>query len=208
MSAAKVEETPTKGVKSEFDDMSLEGNDDTPGAPATPSKTPKRGRKKADGGADGETPTKKKRATPAKATGGKSLKVGARPMPTSWDNASPEDRMMLRMKDEEGKGWAEIREAWNAMTGESVGGSTLSGRYGRIKANFVVFRKEDEAHLLKAKKEIEDKFETDKWHRIADAIEGAGGNKYPPAAVQKKFKELQKNGGATETGVKDESDEA
>ena len=51
--------------------------------------------------------------------------------------------MMLRMKDDEGKGWAEIREAWTAMTGEKTGGSTLSGRYGRIKANFVTFDKED-----------------------------------------------------------------
>lgn len=109
----------------------------------TPSKTPqKRGRKKVDGDADTETPTKKKR-TPAKAGGEKGAKAGSRPMPTSYDNASEEDKMMLRMKDDEGKGWNEIREAWNAMTGETVGKSTLSGRYGRIKANFVVFRKED-----------------------------------------------------------------
>ena len=47
------------------------------------------------------------------------------------------------MKDGEGKGWAEIREAWEAMTGDKVGGSTLSGRYARIKANFVIFKKED-----------------------------------------------------------------
>jgi len=51
--------------------------------------------------------------------------------------------MMLHMKDVEGKGWAEIREAWEAMTGVKMGGSTLSGRYARIKANFVTFKKED-----------------------------------------------------------------
>ena len=50
--------------------------------------------------------------------------------------------MLLRMKDE-GKPWAEIREAWENLTGEKVGGSTLSGRYARIKANFVVFSKND-----------------------------------------------------------------
>jgi hypothetical protein len=68
-------------------------------------------------------------------------------MPTSYDNASEEDKMLLRMKDEEGKGWNEIRKAWIAMTGETVGKSTLSGRYGRIKANFVVFKKEDVSPL-------------------------------------------------------------
>lgn len=65
-----------------------------------------------------------------------------------------------------------------------------------------------EEHLLKAKKEIEDKFENEKWHRIADAIEAAGGNKYPTASVQKKFKELQKTTGIdTGTGIKEEVDE-
>lgn len=117
-------------------------------APVTPSKTPqKRGRKKVDGDTEADTPTKKKRGTPAKTPGEKGAKAGARPMPTSWENASEEDRMMLRMKDDEGKGWNEIREAWNAMTGETVGKSTLSGRYGRIKANFVVFRKEDVSYI-------------------------------------------------------------
>lgn len=50
--------------------------------------------------------------------------------------------MLLRMK-EDGKTWAEIREAWEEMTGDKVGGSTLSGRYTRIKANLVVFHQED-----------------------------------------------------------------
>jgi hypothetical protein len=58
---------------------------------------------------------------------------------------------------------------------------------------------------LKVKKEIEDKFETEKWHRVADAIEGLGGSKYPPAAVQKKFKELTKK--TTGLGVKEETDD-
>lgn len=114
----------------------------------------KRGRKtatdKANGDGDGEgedeSPTKKQR-TPAKgskgAASGEKAKVGARAMPTSYENASPEDRMLLRMKDEENKSWGEIRQAWEEMTGEKVGGSTLCGRYGRIKANFVVFTPED-----------------------------------------------------------------
>lgn len=64
-------------------------------------------------------------------------------MPTSYENASPEDKMLLRMKDDENKSWAEIRQAWEEMTGEKVGGSTLCGRYGRIKANLMDFTPED-----------------------------------------------------------------
>jgi hypothetical protein len=45
---------------------------------------------------------------------------------------------------------------------------------------------------VQVKKEIEDKIETEKWHRIAEGIAVLGGNKYPPAALQKKFKELSK----------------
>jgi hypothetical protein len=126
-------------------------------APTTPATPRKRGRKpaaattatadgeKADDGVDDESPTKKTKTTPkAKpANGEKPAKAGMRPMPTSWENASEEDRMLLRMKDEENKPWAEIKEAWEKMTGEKVGGSTLSGRYGRIKANFVILSEGD-----------------------------------------------------------------
>jgi hypothetical protein len=55
-----------------------------------------------------------------------------------------------------------------------------------------IFHRSQEERLLKLKKEIEDKFENEKWYRIAEAIENDGGEKYPPAALQKKFKELQK----------------
>lgn len=48
--------------------------------------------------------------------------------------------------------------------------------------------------LLKLKKEIEDRFEVEKWQKIADGIADTSGNKYPSAAVQKKYKELVKNG--------------
>ena len=39
--------------------------------------------------------------------------------------------------------------------------------------------------LLKLKKEIEDRFEVEKWQKIADGIADTSGNKYPSAAVQK-----------------------
>lgn len=56
--------------------------------------------------------------------------------------------MLLRMKDEENKPWSEIKTAWEKATGETVGGSTLSNRYQRIKANFTVFSPEDVSPLF------------------------------------------------------------
>ena len=46
--------------------------------------------------------------------------------------------------------------------------------------------------IQQLKKEIEDEFENEKWHAFAEAIKAACGDKYPPATVHKKFRELQK----------------
>lgn len=50
--------------------------------------------------------------------------------------------------------------------------------------------KTKELRLLKHKKQIEQRFEIEKWSRIADAIVADGGAKYPSASLQKKFKQL------------------
>ncbi|KAL2375259.1 hypothetical protein BDBG_05727 [Blastomyces gilchristii SLH14081] len=177
---------------------------------ATPRKRARKaGAKKTNSGegeeGQDESPTKKQR-TPGKggrgAASGEKPKVGARAMPTSYENASPEDKMLLRMKDEENRSWAEIRQAWEDITGEKVGGSTLCTRYARIKANFIDFTPEDEELLLRFKQEIEEKFENDKWRSVSEAIDAAGGKKYPPAAVQKRFKILSKNLSRMEIGQK------
>ncbi|KAL2014466.1 hypothetical protein VTN00DRAFT_1991 [Thermoascus crustaceus] len=179
----------------------------------TPTSTPrKRGRKKAGEDAASNTPPSKKSKISTPNTGGETgttpKKAAMTPIPTSYENMSPEDKMMLHMKDVEGKSWAEIKSAWEAMTGNKVGGSTLSGRYGRIKANLVQFKEGDEANMLEAKKEIEEKFESEKWHKIAEAVEAKSGNKYPPAAVQKKLKELSKRMPGTGNTAKDETEDA
>lgn len=63
-----------------------------------------------------------------------------------------------------------------------------------------------ENHLIQIKKDVEEKFEVEKWHKIAEGIEAKSGNKYPPAAVQKKFKELLKKRNTTSgTVVKEEN---
>ncbi|KAF3482692.1 uncharacterized protein GIQ15_02016 [Arthroderma uncinatum] len=215
---ASTEEENGAAVKNEEADI------DNPQPPQTPVTPHKRGRKpKAATGAGGaitaeeaddeaETPSKKKRGTPGKATPSKGTpsKAGKRPLPNSLEEASEEDKMLLRMKDEENKPWGEIKAAWEAATGEPIGGSTLSGRYQRIKANFTVFTNDDATALVQFKKDIEEKFETEKWMRIADAIENSGGKRYPAAALMKKFKEMGKktaDTNGTNDEVKDEDGE-
>ncbi|RHZ58138.1 uncharacterized protein CDV56_106007 [Aspergillus thermomutatus] len=158
-------------------------------APATATPR-KRGRKKAAEGADDdadadspETPTKKGKTSPKKTLGA---------IPTSLESAGLADRMVLRMRDEEGRSWTEITNTWTSMTGIKVEGSTLRKRYTAMKANFVSISAEDEAKILKVKKEVEEKFEQEKWQKIAEGVAADGGNNYPANAIQKKFKELSK----------------
>lgn len=56
-------------------------------------------------------------------------------------------------------------------------------------------------------KKIEERFELEKWQKIADCIEAKGGSKYPSAAVQKKFKELSKKGSGNGVAVTAMDDE-
>ncbi|EAS34432.1 uncharacterized protein CIMG_05456 [Coccidioides immitis RS] len=134
---------------------------------------------------DDGSPQKKQRMTPGKKS---------RPIPTSIENACEEDKMLLRLKDKENKSWSEIASAWTKMTGEATKGTTLSTRYMRIKANLAVLSKDDEILLLKVKKDMEEKFEAEKWQRIAESMEQTRGAKFPPLTLQKKFKELEKKG--------------
>lgn len=86
---------------------------------------------------DEGSPTKRPRKPPGK----KMTVLG--PVPASYEEASPEDRMILRMKETEGKGWGEIQKAIEEVTGRNFVGSTLRVRYMKLKANFVVFERED-----------------------------------------------------------------
>ena len=84
---------------------------------------------------DGESP-KRKRNAPKQAI------TPARSIPTSWAMADEVDRTLVTMRDE-AKPWDEIRKAWEALTGHSVGGSTLPNRYSRIKDNLEYLREGD-----------------------------------------------------------------
>lgn len=85
-----------------------------------------------------ESPTKKTRVAAGRKT---------RPIPTSYETASDEDKMILRLKDQENRSWAEIAHAWTEMTGEQTKVKSLSTRYIRIKANLAVLSKEHVCNL-------------------------------------------------------------
>lgn len=86
---------------------------------------------------ENESPTKKSMAkSPGK-------KAGLGPIPTSYEDASEEDRLIIKMREKDGQGWLDIRKVIEENTGVNFGGSSLSNRYGRMKANFTVFEKED-----------------------------------------------------------------
>lgn len=125
--------------------------------PITPPKTPKRKASKQaadkpdkspedDGdsdtvaGAKARTTTTKSGAPRKRAA---AAKVGKQmPISTSFDLASDADKMLYNWK-EDGKSWKEINEKWTELTGEEPGKSTLSNRYVRLKANFMVLKKGD-----------------------------------------------------------------
>ena len=65
------------------------------------------------------------------------------PIPTSLTEASAEDKMIIQLKETEGKTWAEIRKALEDFTGMPIGSSPPHVRYARMKANFAVFGVED-----------------------------------------------------------------
>lgn len=64
------------------------------------------------------------------------------PTPTSYKEAGSEDKLIIEMREKNGKTWGDIREAIEEITGAKFGSTTLKHRYTRMKANFVVFEKE------------------------------------------------------------------
>jgi len=80
------------------------------------------------------SPAKKNR------TGKKAGPLG--PIPMSYEEAGPEDRLIIKMREKDGKQWLDIKAAIEEITGIKFGNTTLKGRYARMKANFVIFEKE------------------------------------------------------------------
>ena len=89
------------------------------------------------GDEDAQTPSKKPKPSPGKRGG----VLG--PIPASYDDASHEDKTIMRMREGEGKSWVEIRKVLEDLTKAKIGASSLQIRYSRMKANFVVIQKGD-----------------------------------------------------------------
>lgn len=60
----------------------------------------------------------------------------------SYEEAGVEDRLIIEMREKDGKQWLDIKAAIEEITGTKFGNTTLKGRYARMKSNFVVFEKE------------------------------------------------------------------
>jgi hypothetical protein len=127
--------------------------DDMAATPATPATAPpaatasssKKRVAKADKG-DTETPTKKRKTkaeangdaeTPAKTTKAKATpkKTPAKgnKFPESSEEFTDGDRLILSMR-KDGKGWDEINEAWEKVTGQKPGKDVLRKREPKLKA--------------------------------------------------------------------------
>ncbi len=143
--------TPAKAKKvaTEAADGEEAGKDDKHGVePATPKKkrapakpknaTPKVATDNIEAGDDGEiTTTPKAKTSPSKSkdnddgTPRKRAPANAiapsRGIPTSWDDASDADRLLVNMKND-GTDWNTIRAAWKKCTGQDTAPSTLPNR--------------------------------------------------------------------------------
>ncbi|RMY60678.1 hypothetical protein D0865_01393 [Hortaea werneckii] len=150
-------------------------NNDSSGEDAAPKKktklTPKTPGSK---GTKSGTPKKKKPLNPT---------TPAKAIPRSYDESGPADRQLLDMRDN-GKTWPEIRAAWETLTGEKTGASTLPNRYVRLKSNFTVVQEEDLPRLLEAKRSVEEAFEKGKWGMYKKMMLGQG--VMPPSNVKDK----------------------
>ena len=102
----------------------------------TPS-TPQKRTKNQQTTEDPDSPTKKpKTKSPSKRNG----PLG--PIPTTYDEAGEADKAMLSMRGEN-KPWAEVKEVMEGIIGDKLVVGSITTRYARIKANLVVFEKED-----------------------------------------------------------------
>ncbi|KAI9052771.1 hypothetical protein LZ554_003044 [Drepanopeziza brunnea f. sp. 'monogermtubi'] len=143
--------------------------------------------------ADGETPTKKAKATPK-------LKAGAVKLPESWSEFSEEDKLIVNMR-KSGKPWPEIEAAWAVLTGRKPGTDTTRKRFAKLEPVAQDFKNEDLQLICEAKKVIDleveasiKKIKAEGWVKIANQVKEAGGGDYKGTAVERKFAQMKKNG--------------
>lgn len=69
------------------------------------------------------------RGTPRKRAAPKDGVAKPRGIPSSYEEADAADRMMVAMKEDQDKTWAEIRVAWKTMTGQDTGARYIHYHY-------------------------------------------------------------------------------
>lgn len=110
--------------------------------------------------------------------------------------------MLLGWRDAN-KEWGPIRAEWQRLTGEVTAQSTLPNRYTRLKTNFAVLNEEDNAILVRAKREVEDAFQAQKWSLVARLLVQKGGSDHVscPVVLQRQWKKLMMEGGVAIPGA-------
>ena len=99
-----------------------------------------RGKRRENSGSGEEDKTSPKKSKSPK----KSSPSGLGPTPMTYEEATEIDKLIIRMKEVDLKGWSEIQKVVEEATGAKMGGtSTIRMRYTRMKSNFVVFEKYD-----------------------------------------------------------------
>ncbi|EKD21034.1 hypothetical protein MBM_00147 [Drepanopeziza brunnea f. sp. 'multigermtubi' MB_m1] len=149
--------------------------------------------------ADGETPTKKAKATPK-------LKAGGVKFPESWAEFSEEDKLIVNMR-KSGKSWTEIEAAWTVLTGRKPGTDTTRKRFAKLEPVAQDFKNEDLPLICKVKKVIDleieasiKKITVEGWVKIASQVKQAGGGDYKGTAVERKFAHMKKTGVVDDDG--------
>ncbi|KAI9741465.1 MAG: hypothetical protein M1818_004271 [Claussenomyces sp. TS43310] len=181
--------TPVKKVAAK----SKKGKQPEPEDGVTPASTATSGKKRsANVDGNGETPTKKPKAKEEGTT--------ARFDPTLLSKLDEDDQILFKMR-EEGKTWTEIKNTLAAKKGKKMGNSTLPNRYTRLSIDLIEWKETDIRAMLTAdeesKKDIDraiKKAEAEKWAIIASKMQELGTCRFPPAAIEKKFKQVAMEG--------------
>ncbi|KAK3075377.1 hypothetical protein LTR53_001382 [Teratosphaeriaceae sp. CCFEE 6253] len=171
VSVVEVSEDEDSGASAADDDDDVEDEDEDDGPPS---------KKRA------KTVSGKNRQRKAP----KNKIASARGIARTFEECSEADKTILRLK-KAGKNWDEIRQAYQKVTGERTGTSTIPNRYARLVGNLVAIRAEDHERLLQAKIEVENAYQKEKWGLVGLAMHKAGASEvYKGDVLQKQYKKL------------------
>lgn len=90
----------------------------------------------------------------------------------------------------QGVTWDKVQQRWTALTGVTLGKSSLPNRYGRLRAFLDGFGPSDDALLIATKNEVEDTFEREKWSIIQERVEKRLNRRLPERMCRERFTEL------------------